>query len=79
VNGKLCYCSGKKKRGSTREDRPVVSEEIEKDAIKGYLICVSNYSTYPVVIREKMFMYKIVSNKIARPRETILIHIYLNL
>jgi hypothetical protein len=27
------------KGGASRENSPVVSEEIEKDAIKGYLIC----------------------------------------
>jgi hypothetical protein len=36
VNGNLCYCSGKKKRSN--EDKPSGSEEIEKSAIKGYLI-----------------------------------------
>jgi hypothetical protein len=27
------------RRSAAREDRPGVSEKIEKDAIKGYLIC----------------------------------------
>jgi hypothetical protein len=34
VKGRLCYCSGKEKGSSLREDSPVGSEEIEKDAIK---------------------------------------------
>jgi hypothetical protein len=38
VNGRLDYCSGKEKGGTTREASLVVSERIEKDAIKGYLI-----------------------------------------
>jgi len=38
VNGRLYYCSGKENKNSAREGSPVASEEIEKDAIKGYLI-----------------------------------------
>jgi hypothetical protein len=41
------------RRSATREDRPSVSEEIEKSAIKGYLICFSNYSTYATLVRAK--------------------------
>jgi hypothetical protein len=53
VNGKLYYCSGKEKGSPAREDRPVVSEEIERIAIKGYLICFPDYSTYATIVREK--------------------------
>jgi hypothetical protein len=38
VNGRLCYCSGKENESSVREGSSAGSEEIEKDAIKGYLI-----------------------------------------
>jgi hypothetical protein len=43
VNGNLCYCSEKEKGSSAREDRPIVSEEIEKSAIntkKVFDVCI---------------------------------------
>jgi hypothetical protein len=33
------------RRSTAREDRPSISEEIEKNAIKGYLICFPDYNT----------------------------------
>jgi hypothetical protein len=45
VNRELYYHSGKEKGSSGREDNPVVSEAIGKDAIKGHLIYISDYST----------------------------------
>jgi len=65
MNGNLCYCSRKEERGSAREDRPTVSEGIGKSAIKGYLICFLDYSTYVIAIRAKTPELRIVSNKIA--------------
>jgi hypothetical protein len=41
------------KGSSTREDRPIVSEGIEKSAIKGYLICFPDYNTYTTIVRAK--------------------------
>ena len=42
-----------KKGGSARKDRVISSEEIEKDAIKGDLICLPNCSTYVAIMRVK--------------------------
>jgi hypothetical protein len=58
VNGRLCYCSGKEKGSLAREDSSVVSEEIEKDAIKGYLIYAYDCSTYAAILRAKTSVYK---------------------
>jgi len=61
VNGELGYCSEKKKGSSTREKRTIDSEEIEKDTIKGGLICSPNCSTYATIMRAKISAYKTVS------------------
>jgi hypothetical protein len=51
------------------KDRPVVSEEIEKDAIKGYLICVQNCSTYAAILRVKTSIYKTTTNRMVFSKE----------
>jgi len=61
LNGELGYCSEKRTGSSTREERAIDSEEIEKDAIKGDLMCFPNYSTYATLIRAKTLVYKRVS------------------
>ena len=49
LSGVLDYCSGRySKKGSA-----IGSEEIEKDAIKGDLICFEDCSTYAIVVRVK--------------------------
>ena len=45
VNGELYYCSEKRGGSSVKKrDRLLGSEEIEKDATKGDLICLLDYS-----------------------------------
>jgi hypothetical protein len=61
VNGEPGYCSEKKKGSSTREERAIDSEEIEKDAIKGDLICLPKHSTCATIMRAKTSVYKTVS------------------
>jgi hypothetical protein len=46
INGRLYYCSGKEKEGTDEEASLVASERIEKDAIRGHLICCIDCSTY---------------------------------
>jgi hypothetical protein len=53
VNGELGYYSEKRRESSTREERAIDSEEIEKDAIKGDLICFPKHSTYATIMRAK--------------------------
>ena len=53
MSRELCYHPGKEKGGSAREDNPIVSEEIEKDAIKGHLICVMDCNICSTVVRAK--------------------------
>jgi hypothetical protein len=64
VNRELYYHSGKEKGSSAREDNPAVSEEIGKDAIKGHLIYVLDYSTYSIVTRAKTSGHKTASTKL---------------
>jgi hypothetical protein len=61
VNGELGYCSEKRTGSSIREGRAIDSEEIEKDTIKGDLICFPNCSTYATIIRAKTSVYKTLS------------------
>ena len=57
LNGRLYYCSGQEQGSSGREDSPVVSEEIEKDTIKGDLIYASDCSTYAAILRAQTSVY----------------------
>jgi len=41
------------KGSAARQNGPLISEEIGKDAIKGYLICNLNYSIYTTRVRTK--------------------------
>jgi hypothetical protein len=45
------------RKSAVREDWSSVSEEIGKSAIKGYLICFPDYSTYATLIRVKTSVY----------------------
>lgn len=51
LNGVLCYCSENRKGSPVRQARAIGAEEIEKDAIKGDLICLPDYITDLTVVR----------------------------
>jgi hypothetical protein len=48
-----------------------IAQEIEKDTIKGYLICFQDHNTYATVVQVKTPMYETVTNKIAPQREVM--------
>jgi hypothetical protein len=53
-NRELYYRSGKEKGSAVgKKNKPIISEEIGKDAIQGYLICIPDYSTYATIVRAK--------------------------
>jgi hypothetical protein len=62
-NRGLCYRSGKEKGSAAGENKPIISEEIGKDAIKGHLICNVHYITYSTTIRAQVPVYKNFSHK----------------
>jgi hypothetical protein len=62
-NRELCYHSGKEKGSAVgKKNKPIISEEIGKDAIKGHLICNLDYNTYLTIVRAKTSAQKIFFN-----------------
>jgi hypothetical protein len=71
------FAIAQERRGETQLERTVVSEEIGKDAIKGYLIYAQNCSTYATILQAQTSVYKMIANKNAPLKGNNAIYIYL--